>query len=490
MASSLPGISAIGECCEIDGQTWGLVAPCLRQAEVLADRLCGAPGEGFVWQDAGTRLKVTGIEFFCAGEQQAGEQDDIYTSWDPIDRHYRRLLLRDGRLRGVLLMGDCTAAAALTARLESDEPATVDWLFDPSSTQPQAAGIMTMTKPVLVLVGHGMVGHHFLGQCVSRNLHQQYRIVVFGEERYPAYDRVHLSEYFAGRSAESLSLAAGDFFIEHGIELRLGEAVATIDREARLVRDAEGHEIHWDKLVLATGSYPFVPPIPGNDLAGCFVYRTLDDLDRIAAHAAAAKTGVVIGGGLLGLEAANALKQLGLEAVVTADADTIRAADRLILPGVGAFADAMAKLEATGLVPVIKTEAEQKPLLGICLGMQLLFEKSYEYGEHAGLGFVKGEVCPLEPDLADKSLKVPQIGWNALHIVKDDPLFQYIREGEYVYYVHSYYGKNCAESTLAVSDYSIPVTGAVRAGKVYGTQFHPEKSGDTGLRILKAFSEL
>ena len=103
---------------------------------------------------------------------------------------------------------------------------------------------------------------------------------------------------------------------------------------------------------------------------------------------------------------------------------------------------------------------------------------------------MKGEVCPLEPDLADKSLKMPQIGWNALHIVKDDPLFKYIREGEYVYYVHSYYGKNCTESTLAVSDYSIPVTGAVRAGRVYGTQFHPEKSGDTGLRILKAFAEL
>ena len=114
----------------------------------------------------------------------------------------------------------------------------------------------------------------------------------------------------------------------------------------------------------------------------------------------------------------------------------------------------------------------------------------YEYGEHAGLGFIQGEVCPLEPDLTDKSLKVPQIGWNALHIVKDDPLFQYIREGEYVYYVHSYYGKNCTESTLATSEYSIPVTGAVRAGKVYGTQFHPEKSGDTGLRILKAFAEL
>ena len=187
---------------------------------------------------------------------------------------------------------------------------------------------------------------------------------------------------------------------------------------------------------------------------------------------------------------ASSLKSLGLETKVTRDAAAIRAADHIILPGVGAFADAMAKLEATGLVPVIKQEAEHKPLLGICLGMQLLFEKSFEYGEHEGLGFIQGEVCPLEPDLTDKSLKVPQIGWNALHIVKDDPLFQYIREGEYVYYVHSYYGKNCTESTLATSEYSIPVTGAVRAGKVYGTQFHPEKSGDTGLRILKAFAEL
>ena len=186
----------------------------------------------------------------------------------------------------------------------------------------------------------------------------------------------------------------------------------------------------------------------------------------------------------------SSLAKLGLEAVVTADPEVLRKADRLILPGVGAFADAMAKLEATGLVPVLKEEAEKKPLLGICLGMQLLFERSYEYGIHAGLGLIPGEVCPLEPDLTDKSLKVPQIGWNALYIVRDDPLFRYIQEGEYVYYVHSYYAKHCAESTLAVSEYSIPVTGAVRCGKVYGTQFHPEKSGDTGLRILRAFAEL
>ena len=179
-----------------------------------------------------------------------------------------------------------------------------------------------------------------------------------------------------------------------------------------------------------------------------------------------------------------------MEAAVTADPGVIRKADRLILPGVGAFADAMAKLEATGLVPVLQEEAKTKPLLGICLGMQLLLERSYEYGIHAGLGLIPGEVCPLEPDLTDKSLKVPQIGWNALHIVREDPLFRYIQEGEYVYYVHSYYAKHCAESTLAISEYSIPVTGAVRCGKVYGTQFHPEKSGDTGLRILKAFAEL
>ena len=150
----------------------------------------------------------------------------------------------------------------------------------------------------------------------------------------------------------------------------------------------------------------------------------------------------------------------------------------------GAFADAMAKLEATGLVPVLREETQKKPLLGICLGMQLLFEKSCEYGEHRGLGLIPGEVCPLADDLTDPALKVPHIGWNAMDIVpgrEDDPLFKYVKNGEYVYYVHSYYAKNCAASTLATSDYSIPVTGAVRQGLVYGTQFHPEKSGDTGI---------
>ena len=189
----------------------------------------------------------------------------------------------------------------------------------------------------------------------------------------------------------------------------------------------------------------------------------------------------------------SSLAQLGQDTVVTADPDTIRKADRLILPGVGAFGDAMDKLVATGLVPVIRAEAEKKPLLGICLGMQLLFEKSYEYGEHTGLGLIPGEVCPLADDLKKPSLKVPHIGWNRLDLVpgrEDDPLFKYTKPGEYVYYVHSFYAKNCAANTLATSEYSIPVTGAVKNGLVYGTQFHPEKSGDTGLRMLRAFAEL
>ena len=187
----------------------------------------------------------------------------------------------------------------------------------------------------------------------------------------------------------------------------------------------------------------------------------------------------------------SSLSYLGLENKVSRDPEDLRKADHIILPGVGAYGDAIAKLRGSGMAEPLLDEAKAgKPIMGICLGMQLLFDKSYEYGEHQGLGFVQGEVCPLEPDLKDPALKVPQIGWNALHILRDDPLFQYIQEGEYVYYVHSYYGRHCTASTLAVSDYSIPVTGVVRAGKVYGTQFHPEKSGDTGLRILKAFAEL
>ena len=187
----------------------------------------------------------------------------------------------------------------------------------------------------------------------------------------------------------------------------------------------------------------------------------------------------------------SSLKALGLETEITRDADKLRAADRIILPGEGAFGDARAKLDATGLVPVIQAEAARKPLLGICLGMQLLFDRGFEYGEHPGLGLVPGQVVDLHGALEDKSLKVPHMGWNSLQIVKDDPLFRYVRDGEYVYYVHSFYAANCLPSTLATSRYgNVDVTGVVRNGNVWGTQFHPEKSGNTGLRLLRAFAEL
>ena len=187
----------------------------------------------------------------------------------------------------------------------------------------------------------------------------------------------------------------------------------------------------------------------------------------------------------------SSLKALGLETEITRDQDRLRAADRVILPGVGAFGDARAKLSAAGLVPVLREEAEKKPLLGICLGMQLLFDRSFEYGEHAGLGLVPGQVVELRKDLADRTLKVPHMGWNSLEIQREDPLFRYFRDGEYVYYVHSFYARDCAASTLGTSRYGgVAVTGVVRSGNVWGTQFHPEKSGDAGLRLLKAFAEL
>ncbi len=186
------------------------------------------------------------------------------------------------------------------------------------------------------------------------------------------------------------------------------------------------------------------------------------------------------------------LRYLGIEAEVTAIAERVRQADKLILPGVGAFADARAKLDATGLTPVIREEVfSGKPLLGICLGMQMLFDVSYEYGVHSGLGFVPGEVRSLTKDLDDigVSLKVPEMGWNSLKILKDDPILKYNSDGDYVYYVHSYYVP-AAEHTLASSAYGVSVSGVVREGKVYGTQFHPEKSGPVGLKILRAFDEL
>ncbi len=193
-------------------------------------------------------------------------------------------------------------------------------------------------------------------------------------------------------------------------------------------------------------------------------------------------------GNLFSLSAS--LAHLGLDSTVTADPEKIRSADQIILPGVGAFGDAMDKLNSTGLVPLLKEQAQQKPLLGICLGMQLLFEQSSEYGVHQGLGLIPGKVEPLLPQVEPLGLKVPHMGWNQLQIQRPDPFLKYFRNGEYVYYVHSFYATGCPDYLLAQSPYGVQVPGLVKNGKVYGAQFHPEKSGDAGLRLLRAFGEL
>lgn len=181
---------------------------------------------------------------------------------------------------------------------------------------------------------------------------------------------------------------------------------------------------------------------------------------------------------------------VGAQACVTADPAKLAAADRILLPGVGAFGDAADKLRALGLDRVLKAQAAAgKPLLGICLGMQLLFEKSYEYGEHPGLGLLPGVIRPISGAIP-AGLKIPHMGWNALHFPGEKhPLFRYIKEGDCVYFVHSYHAEDCPDSVIATAEYGAPLTAAAAKGNVMGCQFHPEKSGDVGLAILRAFCE-
>ncbi len=181
---------------------------------------------------------------------------------------------------------------------------------------------------------------------------------------------------------------------------------------------------------------------------------------------------------------------IGAEVVVTAEKAVLEKADCVLLPGVGAFEDAAKKLRASGLDKVLKElAAKGKPLMGICLGMQLLFERSYEYGCHEGLGLLKGSVRPIR-DVIPADYKIPHIGWNGLIFKKESPLLKYVNEGDCVYFVHSYYAADCEGSVIATAEYGPELTAAVESGNVFGCQFHPEKSGDVGLKILKAFVEM
>ena len=186
----------------------------------------------------------------------------------------------------------------------------------------------------------------------------------------------------------------------------------------------------------------------------------------------------------------SSLKKIGADVVVTSDTDEIKRAEKIILPGVGAFEDAAEKLRKSGLDKLLIEEAKNgKNIMGICLGMQMLFEKSYEYGEHKGLGLLKGNVISMQGKIPAE-LKIPHIGWNALITKKQSPLFKYVNEGDCVYFVHSYYASECEDSVIATAEYGIEVTAAVAKDNVMGCQFHPEKSGEVGLKILKAFCEM
>ena len=184
------------------------------------------------------------------------------------------------------------------------------------------------------------------------------------------------------------------------------------------------------------------------------------------------------------------LEYIGQTAVVTSNEAVLEVADRILLPGVGAFEDAANKLRHSGLAEAVTDLARAgKPLMGICLGMQLLFQKSYEFGEHEGLGLLGGEVRALK-EIVPPELKIPQMGWNALCFPGEkNRLFRYVNAGDCVYFVHSYYAAGCEDSLVSYVDYGAPVTAAVAKDNVYGCQFHPEKSGPVGLNILKAFCE-
>ena len=181
---------------------------------------------------------------------------------------------------------------------------------------------------------------------------------------------------------------------------------------------------------------------------------------------------------------------IGEPVTVSADPKVIAGADKILLPGVGAFGDAAEKLRATGLDAVVKEQAATgKPLMGICLGMQLLFDEGHEYGVHPGLGLIPGKVLPIK-DVIPEGLKIPHMGWNALKMQKESPLFRYIKQGDCVYFVHSYYAAQCREHTIATAEYGAPLTAAVQRDNVFGCQFHPEKSGTVGLNILRAFAQM
>ncbi len=320
MQTSDADIFALGECCQYLEHIYGLVAPIWQQADVLTQNFAGNDVH-YREEAVATQLKVSGVELFSCGSLTDTEDTETLVYRDLQHNEYRRLWLRNNRLVGAVLYGDVREGQWYFDQLKQNNDLSADRAqllfgspFCKPETQAENLGI-NMSKRQLVVIGNGMVGHHFVENFVSSGVAADYEIHILAEEDRAAYDRVHLSEYFGGSTYEDLCLVEGNFYEEHGVHLHLNEGATQIDRDAKQVFTEQG-TYPYDTLVLATGSYPFVPPIPGNDGEACFVYRTLEDLDKIRASAEASKVGVVVGGGLLGLEAANALKSLGLKAHV------------------------------------------------------------------------------------------------------------------------------------------------------------------------------
>ena len=325
LATSDPLIDALGECAEHRGVTYGIVGPLYDQAAVWARRMAGEADAAYAGSPVSAQLKVSGIDVFSAGEVEPTDGDALVLR-DPTAGVYRRLNVTDGRLTGAVLVGDVSDGAWFKQLIDerTDVAAARRALaFGRAFAEPLlAAGIpdssceeSVMDKTRVLVIGNGMVGQHLV-DVLAETAADRFALTVCGEETRPAYDRVHLSEYFGDKTADDLALTTPAFYAKHGFDLRTTTAITLIDRAARTVQTAAGETLPYDKLVIASGSTPFVPPVPGRERPGCFVYRTLDDLDAIRAAAQGARVGVVVGGGLLGLEAANALKSLGLEAHV------------------------------------------------------------------------------------------------------------------------------------------------------------------------------
>ncbi|WP_339892415.1 nitrite reductase large subunit NirB, partial [Neptuniibacter pectenicola] len=327
MNTSDPAIYSLGECCQFESFTYGLVAPIWQQAEILVSSLLNEANT-YKEEAVATQLKISGVALFSCGSLQDSPETETMIYHDIQHNEYRKLWLKDNRLVGAVLYGDVREGQWYFDQLKqkTDLSANRQQLlfgspFCSQDTQTQDMGISSMTtstdsqKKQLVVIGNGMVGHHFIENFVASEIADEYDIHILAEESRAAYDRVHLSEYFGDSTYQDLCLVEDNFYETHGVQLHLSEGATQIDRDTKQVI-TEQASYPYDTLVLATGSYPFVPPIPGNDGDACFVYRTLEDLDKIQACAKAASVGVVVGGGLLGLEAANALKSLGLKAHV------------------------------------------------------------------------------------------------------------------------------------------------------------------------------